>query len=202
MSFVPSIRECLQRLEQFADTPKIAADLDALNADLWGECGGCSEINAARPRLEALFKLANDLAANLRLAGSPPPAPPKPAPKPAVSIKGRPVERLPIGDFRPARPLVTVAAPKGPPAPRPAPQPEIQPEGTWTLLQMLEALDRSEPWVYKQMLHHGFPRPIGRHGRMKLWSKQLVHAWAEKQLVGTREALTTLRQRIRDAVAA
>ena len=200
MSFVPSIRECMLQLEAFGDTPSIALDLKVLNREMWGD-EGCSELNAAQPRLVALYKLAQDLVANLRIAGTPPADPPKPPRKPAASIGATPRERLPIGDFRPAKPLAVIARSAAPRKPNP-PQPAVQPAGTWTMVQMIDALDRSEPWIYKQMLHHGFPRPSGRHGVRKLWSQQAVHAWAELQLAGSRQALESLRQRIRDAVAA
>jgi hypothetical protein len=166
MAFTPSIRECMQRLEAMADTPAIVGALDALNAEIWPEAG-CQECNDARDRLLSLHQLAVDLVANIRSAGTPAPAP-APAPRvPAVSSRDR--HPLPIGDFRPARPLdrapVEIAPATGVPD-RPA-----------TSKLMQREFNRSEPWFYQQMATRGFPRPVATVNGFKVWDLDQVDAW-------------------------
>lgn len=87
MSFVPSTRECLQRLDRLRDTAQIAAALDRLNAEIWDEQQAQELIDASK-RLAELHQLCLHMAANMSGGAGVPPTPP-PAPiklrVPAVS---------------------------------------------------------------------------------------------------------------------
>ncbi|MGK2897238.1 MAG: helix-turn-helix transcriptional regulator [Burkholderiaceae bacterium] len=76
MSFIPSHRECLHGLDRMRDTPQIVADLELLNAELWGADGGAHELTAAIARLRELHQLCLHMAANMAGGLGVPPTPP------------------------------------------------------------------------------------------------------------------------------
>lgn len=73
--FVPSLRDCLHRLDRMRDTAQIVADIELLNAELWPD-DGAAELNAAVARLTELHRLCLDMAANMSGGLGVPPTPP------------------------------------------------------------------------------------------------------------------------------
>ena len=73
--FVPSLRDCLHRLDCMRDTAQIVADIELLNAELWLD-DGAAELNAAVARLTELHRLCLDMAANMSGRLGVPPTPP------------------------------------------------------------------------------------------------------------------------------
>lgn len=74
MSFVPSLRECLHRLDRVRDTALVAAALDALNAEMWSD-EPAIELTEASRRLIELHQLCLHLAANMSGGAGIPPTP-------------------------------------------------------------------------------------------------------------------------------
>jgi predicted DNA-binding transcriptional regulator AlpA len=85
---MPSIRECMQRLDAMADTPALIESIDQLNRELWHD-EPAWELTRASERMRNLHRLAQQLLAYVRNVGTPP-APPPGTPKgPAISVHDR-----------------------------------------------------------------------------------------------------------------
>jgi hypothetical protein len=93
MSFVPSVRDCLHRLDRMRDTAEVIAAVDQLNRELWAD-EPTSELTAASRRLAELHQLALHMAANLNTGAGVPPTPsnaPKRGPSSSAPAKVRPL---------------------------------------------------------------------------------------------------------------
>lgn len=149
MSFLPSIRELLERHRELCKaTPTVAASLRAL------------KMPESASMLEQMTDLAAHMATYLRHGGTvvikPPPPPPK---VPGVSV-------LP-----PTPPITIPHAAPCPPAP-----PSSIPPGLIGREEILREIGHTSSWLSAAITAGKFPQPTERSGRLKLWRRAAVAA--------------------------
>ena len=116
-------------------------------------------------------------------------------PKPiATAGRLRYFDRAAVMEWQRANATAEAAAP--PPAPRERPSRARdrgpKPEGTETMAELMERLNRTQPWFYQRMSDtregsEPFPRPSANWGPVKVWNTEEVNAWVARRIAKTAE---------------
>jgi predicted DNA-binding transcriptional regulator AlpA len=173
MSFVPSIRECLERAELARSiTSEVLSGVTRLHAELARAAGEFVELTDAQGQLRKLDRLVADMAACLRNHGQPRAATPVsayPVMAPAPKVQ-QPIARRTAAPGRPAATAAHLVRPASG---------SKQPAGTLTTEQFMRRIDVSEPTFYKRRKtgDADFPKPIGKHGAASIYSEADVNAY-------------------------
>jgi predicted DNA-binding transcriptional regulator AlpA len=164
MSFVPSVRECLQRLDRMRDTGSVIAAVDLLNSEVFQD-EPASELTAARQRLADLHQLCLQMAANMSGGHGVPPTP---------AVRAPADSKPSIGTWHQAR--VAKAKHEARAAPRSSP---TAPPGMVGVNEFAVRLGMSRSYFYAQVHKEAIPKPDqgGRvSGRPAFWHEAIVVA--------------------------
>lgn len=165
MSFLPSIRELLQRLEAQASAPATARALRQLvQADpaVLLQPDSYRELGTAALQLDALHLLATQLATYLRHGGTiVQPSAARVLSEPTVSVKP------------PQAPAPNYAVPDRTVHRAPRAKPPV-PVGLLTIEQLMAETRLSRQALYRAMSEGRFPRPTERAGVRKFWLRHKV----------------------------
>ncbi|HEV7913018.1 MAG TPA: AlpA family phage regulatory protein [Albitalea sp.] len=147
--FIPSIRECLTRLDGVCDTPDVAYALAEVATSI--EDGGTQmpELRAAERRLDELLQLAHHLAFYAR-GGTAPPATPPGIAKSAQAADAK--------------------------ATRPVPAEIAVPPGYIGSDEVVRRTGRNRVSLYNSISKGKFPKPVKRIGRKVYWLESAVDA--------------------------
>jgi hypothetical protein len=177
--FVPSVRECLQRLDRMRDTGQLVASLRQIDAELELEYNVSSELRAACERLASLHQLALHLVANMSGGAGVPPTPPatpaRRAPSEPAAKQKPPITQWP-------RTTEPAAEPPSVAEPAPAPLPPLDLSTVYTGIEAAAVIGLSFS-AFSKMHSRGLiaaPLPQ-RFGKQHVWLRTDVHAAKAKR---------------------